>query len=104
MTYDELCEAIEKGDYNECTDRVDDNIEISLIEYGILRNPETNECLFLLNYNQSSGLPDDDHKMILKSNEVDVEEIREYLTNQAKPEFFRFIGSDLETELKLKQG
>lgn len=100
MTYDELCEKIEKGDYNEYTDRVDETIEISLIEYGILRNPETTECLFWINDTYNGGLPNDDHKIILKSNDVSIEDVREYLTEDAEDGFFRFIGSSLEKELE----
>jgi len=98
MTYDEICEKIEIGDYNDYTDMNDINIEISLIEYSPIRNPKTNECLFWID-DCKGDLPNDDHEMIIKSVDISIDDIKEYLEKWATDGFFSFIGSDKQKEL-----
>jgi len=98
MTYGEIKNAIENGDYDNYTDRVDVSIEISLLEYGILRDPETNECLFC-RMTDNWEMTNDDDEIILKSCDVSVSDVRDYLIDQTSRGFFSYIGSDLQTEL-----
>jgi hypothetical protein len=98
MTYGEIKNAIENGDYDNYTDRVDVSIEISLLEYGILRDPETNECLFC-QMTDNWEMTNDDDEIILKSCDVSVSDVRDYLIDQTSRGFLSFIGSDLQTEL-----
>jgi hypothetical protein len=98
MNYGEIKQAIENGDYDIYTDRVDVTIEISLFEYGILRNPETNECLFCLLYTNEE--PNDDHLVNLKSCDVSVSDVRGYLIDESSKGLLSYIGSDLKTELE----
>lgn len=97
MNYGELKNAIENGDYNNYTDRVDVTIEISLFEYGILRDPESNECLFNDEFRNEE--PEDDCPVQLKSCDVSVADVRGYLIDDSCKGFFSYIGSDLKTEL-----
>jgi len=96
MTYKELLEKIENGDYDEYEDRIDVTIEISLIEYGIIRNPEDGECLFY----KDNPEPDDDDRIQLYKYDVTIEDVQEYLENDAEDGFFRFIGSDRNKEIE----
>lgn len=70
------------------TDRVDISMDISLFEYGIIRNPETEKVIYYM-----PCIKEYDHTS------VSIEEIRESL-NEVGEDFFSFIGSDKETELK----
>lgn len=99
MTYGELKQAIENGDYDDYTDMVDATMEISLLEYGIIRNPETNECLFLIETVDNYEMTDDNKPIILKACDVSIEDIKDYLLNNAEPGFFSFIGSSRKKEL-----
>jgi len=99
MTYGEIKTAIENGDYDNYTDRVDVSIEISLLEYGILRDPETNECLFC-RMTDNWEMTNDDDEIILKSCDVSVSDVRDYLIDESSQGFFDYIGSNLETELE----
>lgn len=93
-------QAIENGEYDNYTDRVDVSIEISLLEYGILRDPETNECLFCIPISDNWEMEDDDKSIVLKSHEVSVSDVRDYLIDESSKGFFSFIGSSLEKELE----
>jgi hypothetical protein len=97
MTYGEIKNAIENGDYDNYTDRVDVSIEISLFEYGILRDPQTNDCIF--NNHWTNEEPDDDQEFLLNHNTVTLADVRDYLIDQTSQGFFSYIGSDLQTEL-----
>jgi hypothetical protein len=95
MIYKELLEKIENGDYDQYEDRVDVTIEISLIEYGILRNPEDGECLFY----KDNPEPDDNDRIQLYKCDVTIDDVKEYLED-ADDSFFRFIGSTRYKELE----
>ena len=99
MRYGQLKEAIENGDYDNYTDRVDVSIEISLLEYGMLRDPESTECLFCIPKSDNWEMENDNDSVVLKSNDVSVDDIRDYLIDETSKGFFSFIGSDLQTEL-----
>lgn len=98
LTYSKAIEAINKGGFNEYTDRMDVSIEISLFEYGIIRNPITNECLFYPEY--SNDFPDDNKIVKFKSMNITFKEVKEYLTDNATDGFFSYIGSNKKKELK----
>ena len=98
MTYNEIKRAIENGDYDAYTDRVDVTIEISLFVYGILRNPITNECLFCTPVIDNWEM-EDDKEIQLKSVDVTKEDVIDYLIEENRSAFFSFIGSDMNTEL-----
>jgi hypothetical protein len=95
MTYKELLEKIENGDYDEYEDRVDVTIEISLIEYGIIRNPEDGDTLFY----KDNPEPNDDDRIQLYRCDVTLDEVKEYLEDHATDGFFSFIGSNREEEI-----
>jgi hypothetical protein len=99
MTYGELKQAIENGDYDNYTDRVDVTIEISLFEYGILRDPEDGECLFYKDgfINEE---PDNDFRIQLYKHDVSIDDVKDYLENHAKDGFFRYIGSSKYKEIE----
>jgi hypothetical protein len=98
MTYGEIKNAIENGDYDAYTDRVDVSMVISLFEYGIIRNPETNECIFSRFLTNEE--PDDDHEIELNYVDVSLTDVRDYLIEDTCQGFFSYIGSDLKTELE----
>lgn len=98
MTYGEIKNAIENGDYDAYTDRVDVTMEISLFEYGIIRNPETNECIF--NRFLTNEEPDDDQEIELNHVNVSLYDVTSYLIDDSSQGFFSYIGSDLKTELE----
>jgi hypothetical protein len=88
--YSEVVKDIEDGKYDQYSDRVDVSIEISLCEYGILRNPETGETILCLN--PTNDFPDDDYDMVFRTINVTKEEVLEDL-DDAEQGFFAFIGS-----------
>jgi len=97
MNYGEIKTAIENGDYDAYTDRVDVTMEISLFEYGIIRNPKTNECIFSMYLTNEE--PDDDKEIKLNHVDISLADVRGYLIDDSSQGFFDYIGSDLETEL-----
>lgn len=100
MRYNYVKEAIENGDYDNYTDRVDVSIEISLFEYGILRDPKTNNCILLRDKTNNWEMEENNKSIHLISNEVTLSDVKDYLKEDADDRFFSYIGSDLETELK----
>ena len=98
MTYGEIKNAIENDEYDIYTDRVDVTIEISLFEYGILRNPKDDSCIF--NNYLTNEEPDDDKEIELNHTWVSLADVRGYLIDESSKGFFDYIGSDLETELE----
>ena len=100
MNCGELKQAIEDGNYDNYTDRVDVSIEISLLEYGILRDPETTECLFCQPLTDNWEMDEDDKSIILKSCDVSIADVRDYLIDESSKGFFSYIGSDLKIELE----
>ena len=81
--------------YKGFTDRVDVTFEISLLEYGIIRNPKTCETVFCHNSYQT---PEDLKDADLDCQIITVDEVRDVLESQGDG-FFSFIGSDKETEI-----
>lgn len=87
------------------TDRVDATYEISLYEYGFVRNPDTNDVIVCLNpsddYEQSIGaeLSDPENAPQLVHTTITLEEVREYL-NEIAGGFWSFIGADKEKYLQ----
>lgn len=98
MTYGEIKNAIENDEYDNYTDRVDVTIEISLFEYGILRDPKDDACIFC-NF-LCNEEPDDDEEIQLNHTWVSLADVRGYLIDESSKGFFDYIGSDLETELE----
>jgi hypothetical protein len=96
MIYKELLEKIENGDYDQYEDRVDVTIEISLIECGIIRDPEDGECLFY----KGNPNPKDDDRIQLYKCDVTIDDVKEYLEDVAKDGFFSFIESSRYKELE----
>lgn len=100
MNVGELKQAIEDGNYDNYTDRVDVSIEISLLEYGILRDPETTECLFCQPLTDNWEMDEDDKSIVLKSCDVSVSDVRDYLIDESSKGLLSYIGSNLKTELE----
>lgn len=86
---------------NTHTDRLDADFDISLHEYGIVRNPITNDTVFCLN--PTDDFPPDNYEYQYSNFDITPDDVIEAL-NEAEPGFFSFIGSDLKTELeRIKQ-
>lgn len=73
------------------TDTVDANIQISLHEYGIIRDPKTEHVVFT-HYN------DDKNRIMAESTYISVNDVETALQDQGKG-FFDYIGSTLAIEL-----
>jgi len=99
MRYGQIKQLIEDGDYDAYTDRVDVSIEISLLEYGIIRNPETNECIFCITRTSEWEMEDDNKSIELQHRDISIDDMKEYLEEWASDGFFSFIGSDKQKEL-----
>ena len=99
MRYGQIKQLIEDGDYDAYTDRVDVTIEISLLEYGIIRNPKTNECIFCITRTCEWEMEDDDKSIELQHRDISIDDMKEYLEEWASDGFFSFIGSDKQKEL-----
>ena len=88
---------------NTHTDRMDVSFEISLYEYGIVRNPLTNDTVFFLdtvdNYEISEHGENDDTENMCSSFDISIDDVREALAD-AESGYFHFIGSDREREIK----
>ena len=85
----------DKRCYKGFTDGVDVSFEISLFEYGIIRNPKTCETVFCHNRHlDPETLKDAD----LDCQIITIEEVKSILEEQTEG-FFSFIGSDKETEI-----
>ena len=76
------------------SDRTDVNIRVSLYEYGLIRNPNTDKVIVCLN----SGIEHNkENKPIIRTSFISFDEVKEAL-EEASPGYFSFIGSDLMTE------
>ena len=84
------------------TDRVDVDTQISLYEYGIIRNPKTGRTILCHNsYDLNITFPEDGpFKPDLTVEYFYIEDVEEAL-NDCPDGFFSFIGSDLQTELSM---
>ena len=78
------------------TDRVDVTLDISLHEYGIVRNPKTNKTIFCDNV--TSDFPPKGYEYTYTIDFINVDEVAGALMDMDDG-YFSFIGSDLDTEL-----
>ena len=69
----------QESDYEEYTDKVDVTFDISLHEYGIIRNPKTDETIFCLN--PTDDFPPDGYEYEYRHATVTIEEVREAVRN-----------------------
>jgi hypothetical protein len=76
---------------NGFTDRVDIDAEISLFEYGIIRNPSTGRTIF--------ALTDGIQVIGIDWSDISIEDVREAL-EEIESGFYDFIGSTKEEVLK----
>ena len=85
-----------KPDYKEedYTDRVDDNFDISLFEYGIVRNPKDNSVIFGEKPNGDTGLYED-----YSFATISYEDVKKAI-EEMKDDFFDFIDTPKEDLLK----
>ena len=74
------------------TDHVDASPDISLLDYGMLRNPDNNHCIF---YQQRSG-----KHGLFKWTNIDVEDVKWQLENYCEKPFFESHGIMLEDYLQ----
>jgi len=98
--YADVLQAIEDGKYNDYTDRVDVSIEISLLDYGIIRNPQSEDTIFCLT-TDGEYMPNDTDNLKsieLKHISISKEQVIDELT-ESESGFFSYIGSDRATEL-----
>ena len=80
------------------TDMPDVSFDISLFEYGIIRNPKTKNTIFCLTANyKDSGYKFEEHEFV--NYEITLQEVIEDL-NDMPEGFFSFIGSNLNMELE----
>lgn len=87
MTPNEISTTLEKNGF---TDGVDINPEVSLFEYGILRNPKTEKTILVLT--------DGEQVFGIDYIEVSLNDVKTQLKN-IEPKFFDFIGTPKETLL-----
>jgi N12 class adenine-specific DNA methylase len=88
--------------YNETnlkayTDRIDVNEDISLHEYGIIRNPKNDRTIFCTNPNVD--YPEKSYRYEYVIDFISLQDVKEVLEDINKG-FFDFIGSDRETEIE----
>ena len=77
------------------TDKVDVNTQISLYEYGIIRNPKNGRTIFVVNTNElNQTFPEDGpFKPRFVVTYISLEDVVEALT-EIENGFFDFIGAD----------
>ena len=75
------------------TDMVDVSAEESFIEYGRLRNPDTDQVVYCM---PGDG---DFVEIALDWSIVDIDDVKEYLEESATVDFYSCIGSTKEKEL-----
>ena len=84
-----LLKALDEKGY---TDGVDVDTETTLYEYGVIRNPETNDVLYCKDFSHEGG------QIIFDWSTIGMDDVKDAL-QEAEGGFFSFIGSDLEIEL-----
>lgn len=80
------------------TDRVDCTLDISLHEYGLVRNPKTTDTLFCLNPVDNYEM-EENFEYKYDNLSISKKDVIEALIEIEKG-YFSFIGSDLATELE----
>jgi len=85
------------------SDRVDADFDTSLFEYGLVRNPKTNEVIFCINFFdvEEYGFEWEDGTPvpIYTSTFITWSDVWDAL-KEAEDGYFQFMGSDRETELE----
>ena len=79
------------------SDRMDMDIKVSLYEYGLIRNPETNKVIWCLNYGVEHSK---DRPPKIRTSYISLEEVKEYLENDASEGFYNYMESTKEKELE----
>ena len=80
------------------TDRVDVSFNISLFEYGVVRNPETNETIFSVTAGIDAGIEIYKHEILIY--DITIDDVRDDLEDMPSG-YFALIGSTIEQELEL---
>jgi hypothetical protein len=83
-----LAETLDKAGFS---DRTDVSAEVSLLEYGLMRNPTTNRVIYAMPADVSNS-PCFDWTII------DLDDVKEFL-DEAPKGFYDFIGSNKAAEL-----
>ena len=93
LEVDKLCELVEYLTDRGFVDMVDASAEISFMEYGMLRNPTTEQVIYCM--------PGDGcyNGIILDWSIVSLEDVKEYLEEDATAGYYSFIGSSKKKEL-----
>jgi hypothetical protein len=81
------------------TDKLDISSQISLYEYGVIRNPKTNKCVICTNWGDLN-LPEWTVKPKVRVVYIDLDEVEGALLD-INDGFFDFIGSTRSKELKV---
>lgn len=74
------------------TDHVDASPDISLLDYGMVRNPDNDHCIF---YQQRSG-----KHGLFEWTKIDVDDVKWELENTCEKEFFESYNITLDDHLK----
>ena len=85
---------------NTHTDRIDVSFEIALNEYGIVRNPKTNDTVFCLN--PTPGY-EKEYAYQYTNFDISYTDVKEVL-KETEEGYFSYIGSDRETALRELHG
>jgi len=83
-------ENYQEQDFKSYTDRVDITFDISLHEYGIIRNPDTGDTIFCLNPTDYLNA-DDDYRRKYRHATITKEDIVKALI-EIEEGYFDFIG------------
>jgi hypothetical protein len=77
------------------TDTIDVNLQISLYDYGVIRNPKNNRTIICRNFGDEEAInvifPEKSFKPDLISMDISIEDVIEALT-EIEQDFFDFIG------------
>ena len=90
---DNLCDLVEYLTDRGFSDMSDASAEISFMEYGMIRNPKTDQVIYC------TPVDADYKEIMLDWSIVSIEDVREYLEEDATDGFYSFIGSSKEKEL-----
>lgn len=82
------------------TDRIDVNMEISLLEYGIIRNPTTNRVIFARPKNDQSIESDNYNDYLYDYTDYTTDDLLSDITDQDQG-FFSYIGIDKRSYIRM---
>jgi len=88
---------LKESKYKNYTDRIDVNFDITLHEYGVIRNPKTDHTIFCLNPCDNYEM-NEDFEYEYEKTFITLEDVREIL-EEIEDGYFSFIGSDKNTEI-----